>query len=221
MEHLQEKSISSELHYFKEEDLFDEDGDYSEIAKRIWVQYMKAMRKRRPDSELPFDRFVAYLLRNDVWYYQYHNSFVIGQVVHNNFIPTHFSPAGLKEGIDIIKQLRTFENIVFVVTKDLKDMLVKLGFTVMPLTVTKQFRDSTIEKYIVMSNWLFGLRNEIFNSLKDRTAEAYEFIKTHYKGAKGSVKKLLKAFKRTLTKDEYIDTEELQIDLDTLYNQDS
>ena len=82
----------------------------------------------------------------------------------SNFVPTHFSPAGLKESIDLIKQLRTFENVVFVVTEDLKNMLVKLGFTVMPVKIMKNFRDVEIEKFIVMSNWLYGIKNEIFNS---------------------------------------------------------
>jgi len=35
-------------------------------------------------------------------------------------------------------------------------MLVKLGFTVMPVKIMKNFRDVEIEKFIVMSNWLYG-----------------------------------------------------------------
>jgi hypothetical protein len=213
---LLEKSILSELQYFKEYELFD-DGDYTDLAYMLWNNYAFAMRKRRPDSELPFERFIIYLLNDDTVYYKYGNSYVIGKIVHDNFVPTHFSPAGLKESIDLIKQLRTFENVVFVVTEDLKNMLVKLGFTVMPVKIMKNFRDVEIEKFIVMSNWLYGIKNEIFNNLKDKTEEALDFIIKNYNSVKYSITKLIDMFKKTLSKNEYIDEQELMIDIDTIY----
>ena len=95
-------------------------------------------------------------------------------------------------------------------------MLVKLGFTVMPVKIMKNFRDVEIEKFIVMSNWLYGIKNEIFNSLKDKTDEAIMFIIKNYKNAKYSIEKLIDIFKKTLSKNEYIDEQELMIDIDTI-----
>ena len=129
----------------------------SELAciEGIHENYRKAMNKRRAGSELALENFYVYVTSTKTVFYKYKNSYVFGVVENGCFIPTHFAPAGLKEGIDLIKELKTYENIVFVVTEDLKDMLVRLGFKCAPFTVVKNFRGQDVKKFVVVSDYFY------------------------------------------------------------------
>jgi len=142
----------------------------------IWQNYKKAMEKRRPDSYLEYDKF-EYYLETSASVYKYKNSYVIGQYDGNLFIPTHFSPAGLKEGIDIIKSMKKYDNIVFIVTKDLKDMLNKMGFKTLPVTIIRQFRGVDVEKSIVYSNIFYIAVERIWMQL----LRLIQFVKAKFR----------------------------------------
>lgn len=134
----------------KKIDVFNfEDLDNVEV---IYRNYASAMGKRRKGSELPFENFAAYICQEDVFCYQYGSSYIFGVVENGIFIPTHFAPAGLKEGIDLIKELKSYDNVVFVVTADLSAMLKRLGFILLPFKVQKYFHGEKVLKNIAVSS---------------------------------------------------------------------
>lgn len=131
-------------------------------------------------------------------------------VEKGNFIPTHFAPAGLKEGIDLIKELKTYENVVFVVTDDLKDMLVRLGFKCASFTVLKSFRGVDVQKFIVVSDYFHTIINVLESQFKDVTNKAKMFVKNNIDKFNANLDKAITYFKiKILKKGEYIKDEDL------------
>lgn len=117
----------------------------------MWENYAKAMTKRRPESVLEFERFRNYVLQSTVYIISSGNNAIVGQMNNGVFCPSHFSPAGLKGGIDLIKELRK-ENVIFAVTSDLGAMLKKLGYKFVFTTKTC-FRGEEVEKEIFVSSY--------------------------------------------------------------------
>lgn len=115
-----------------------------------WENYAKAMAKRRPDSVLPYERFENYVLRGDTFVVNNGDNAIIGQMNNGVFCPSHFAPWGLKGGIDLIKELRK-DNVIFVVTEDLGDMLKKLGYKFLFRTKAC-FREEEVEKVVYASS---------------------------------------------------------------------
>ena len=115
-----------------------------------WENYAKAMAKRRPDSVLPYERFENYVLRGDTFVVNKGDNAIIGQMNNGVFCPSHFAPWGLKGGIDLIKELRK-DNVIFVVTEDLGDMLKKLGYKFLFRTKAC-FREEEVEKVVYASS---------------------------------------------------------------------
>jgi hypothetical protein len=170
---------------------------------------LKQWQKRRAGSELPFANFYVYVTGKAL-YFKFKNSYVFGVLERGNFIPTHFAPAGLKEGIDLIKELKTFENVVFVVTDDLKDMLVRLGFKCAPFTVLKSFRGQDVKKFIVVSDYFYTIINMLKSQFKDVTEKAKMFIKNNIDKFGNNIDRAITYFKiKILKKDEYIKDEDL------------
>jgi hypothetical protein len=119
---------------------------------KVYRNYACAMGKRRKGSELPFENFAAYICREDVFCYQYGSSYIFGVKENGIFIPTHFAPAGLKESIDQIKSMLSYDNVVFVITADLSSMLKRLGFIILPFKVVKDFHGEKVLKTIAVSS---------------------------------------------------------------------
>ena len=117
----------------------------------MWENYAKAMAKRRPESVLEFERFQNYVLQSTTYIVSSGNNAIVGQMNNGVFCPSHFSPAGLKGGIDLIKELRK-ENVIFAVTPDLGAMLKKLGYKFV-FTTKACFRDEEVEKEIYASSY--------------------------------------------------------------------
>ena len=116
----------------------------------------------------------------------------------------------LKEGIDLIKELKTFENVVFVVTDDLKNMLVRLGFKCAPFTVIKNFRGVDVKKFIVVSDYFYTILNMLQAQFKDVTDKAKFFIKNNIEKFGKNLDKAITYFKvKILKKDEYVKDEDL------------
>ena len=117
----------------------------------MWENYAKAMAKRRPESVLEFERFQNYVLQSTTYIVSSGNNAIVGQMNNGVFCPSHFSPAGLKGGIDLIKELRK-ENVIFAVTPDLGAMLKKLGYKFV-FTTKACFRGEEVEKEIFASSY--------------------------------------------------------------------
>lgn len=116
-----------------------------------WENYAKAMLKRRPDTAvLPYERFENYVLMAGTFVVSNGNNAIIGQMNNGVFCPSHFAPYGLKGGIDLIKELRK-DNVIFVVTEDLGDMLKKLGYKFLFRTKAC-FREEEVEKVVYASS---------------------------------------------------------------------
>ena len=128
---------------------FTEEDD--ENIAFMWENYAKAMSKRRPESVLEFERFQNYVLQSTVYIVSSGNNAIVGQMNNGVFCPSHFSPAGLKGGIDLIKELRK-ENVIFAVTPDLGAMLKKLGYKFV-FTTKACFRGEEVEKEIFASSY--------------------------------------------------------------------
>ena len=117
----------------------------------MWENYAKAMAKRRPESVLEFERFQNYVLQSTTYIVSSGNNAIVGQMNNGVFCPSHFSPAGLKGGIDLIKELRK-ENVISAVTPDLGAMLKKLGYKFV-FTTKACFRGEEVEKEIFASSY--------------------------------------------------------------------
>ncbi len=118
----------------------------------IWSQYANAMAKRRPDSVLSIERF-EYYIKNYAGMFKYKDSYIFGQKINDFFIPSHFAPNSMREGIEMLKDLKRYDNIIFVVTEDLAIMLKKLGYKQLPHTVKKNFNDTIVDKKILISSF--------------------------------------------------------------------
>lgn len=134
---------------------------------KVWENYKNAMGRRRAGSELPLDRFLNYIASKEVYYFQFNDSYVFGQLTGNIiFTPTHFAPEGLRDGLEMIKEMKKYDNVAFAVTEDLKKMLQKLGYSTLPfLTKTLEFRGQDVKKYILFSDNVFRF---FFNKLHDK-----------------------------------------------------
>jgi hypothetical protein len=118
----------------------------------IWNQYANAMAKRRPDSVLPIERFEYYIM-NYAGMFKYKDSYIFGRKINDFFIPSHFAPKSMKEGVEMLKDLKKYDNIIFVVTEDLASMLKKLGYKQLPHTVKKNFNNVLTDKKILISSF--------------------------------------------------------------------
>jgi hypothetical protein len=123
------------------------------ILQKIHSNYVKAMDRNKPDSSLTIGRFAYYLIQPDVYLYQYSNSYIIGQYVNGFFKVSHFAPQNIFDGIKAIKEIITYDNIIFAVTEKLQVMLKRLGaFTHHKLNFPMIFRDMLVDKHIVVTN---------------------------------------------------------------------
>ena len=169
-------------------------GQFKDVSKLevVYENYARAMAKRRPESVLEQDRFTAYCFREDTFYVSLGNSVVIGQMNNEVFCPSHFAPAGLKESIDLIKELRK-DNVIFAVTPDLGAMLKKLGYKFI-FTTKACFRGEEVEKEIFASSYKtvaiyfvnklredISLRvNKLFKKISFKMRRAISSIAVHF-----------------------------------------
>lgn len=136
-----------------------ENNDYNSYIEnfgligKIWVQYAKSMSRRREDSVLPFENFNNYLRNDNVYYFTYNDNFIIGQYYNGFFKPSHFAPSSIRGGVDVIKEIIKYDNIIFAVTNDLSDMLIKMDLYSDPNgTIPMVFREMLVQKNIITTN---------------------------------------------------------------------
>ncbi len=145
----------------KEPSEFDEN-----IISIIHKNYENSMNKRRPGSALNIESFSNHICHH-AYSYMYGKSYVFGNIEEDLlgkeiFQVSHFAPASNKEGVNLLKSLRKYNNVVFAVSIDLKPMLEKIGyFSSEETKVLVKFRSEMVEKYILTSS--YELLEDIIN----------------------------------------------------------
>lgn len=175
----------------------------------IYNNYCKSMEKRRPGTCLEYDQFKDYLENNDVYFFNYKDSYIIGQYQGKLFIPTHFAPYGLREGVELVKALKNYDNVAFVVTPDLSGMLKKIGFKVLPIKVIKNFRGVEVEKSIAVSNLFFSTVLQLYNIAQSIIKKIKDLFKPKLKLKKKNRKNLFNNYSQELKQKVNMDVEEI------------
>jgi hypothetical protein len=130
---------------------YEEYGDC--LIVRIWKQYADAMSRRRPDSVLPFENFYYYVISGPAEVFEYEGNYLIGQFRKNLFMVSHFAPKTLRGGMECLREIMGYNNIIFTVTDDLKDMLLKLGiYGNEKASISMFFRGELVKKNILTTN---------------------------------------------------------------------
>ncbi|OGC77178.1 hypothetical protein A2619_01075 [candidate division WWE3 bacterium RIFOXYD1_FULL_39_9] len=117
-------------------------------ASKLWKQYSKVMKIRRPKSILDHNRFGSYLKREKV--FLFNKSICIGRFDSNYFCVSHFCPFSKREGVEMLKELRKASfKVLFAVTEDMVGMLEKLGYSNQNSTIEVEFRGEKVLKHIL------------------------------------------------------------------------
>ena len=143
-------SIADEL----ESDGYDEEYTDNDIEwlQTIYSQYKNAMGRRRPESVLEDYKFFNYIL-NHALCFNYGDSYIFGQYNNGYFKVSHFAPSTMREGYEMLKELSTFDNVIFTVTDDLSPMLQKIGlYGNHKAVISMFFRNELVQKQIYTSD---------------------------------------------------------------------
>jgi len=144
---------------------------YDELSleiQEIHHNYEAAMLRRR-SYVLEYERFEMYTQRLDIHSVCLGKSYIFGTIQNNVFVPTHFAPAGIREGAELIRELQKTA-VAFVVPDDLGTMLKKMGYKEIPFSKhTLCFDDirGNIEKKIYISSYATILKVIVFNIFKN------------------------------------------------------
>lgn len=119
-----------------------------------------AMSRRREGSGLSLDSFVNHFTysfevdgiafgNDSIGYILGYNKLVDSQLV---FFPSHFAPKTIKGGYKLIKLLKEQSNVVFAVTEDLTDMLIKSGYySLSKFKIPMFFRGELVIKHLFVN----------------------------------------------------------------------
>jgi len=70
------------------------------------------------------------------------------------FAVSHFCPASNRQGVEMLKDLRNSKStIVLMVTEDMEDMLVRLGFVDTGYRPLSYFRGEEVRKSVFLNRW--------------------------------------------------------------------
>lgn len=126
----------------------------------VYEWYKSAMSRRREGSELSLDSFVNHFTysfevdgiafgNDSIGYILGYNKLVDNQLV---FFPSHFAPKTIKGGYKLIKLLKEQSNVVFAVTEDLTDMLIKSGYySLSKFKIPMFFRGELVIKHLFVN----------------------------------------------------------------------
>ncbi|RJR28494.1 hypothetical protein C4564_05340 [Candidatus Microgenomates bacterium] len=125
----------------------------------IYENYAAAMqmRDREPLSE---ERFYNHFYRG--WsnrepkvFGSDKDGYLLGSVINEVFVPTHFAPQGLRQGYRLIKELVDADMpTALFITDDLVNTVRKMnGWKVTPVKMTTRFRGSDVLKTLVINKW--------------------------------------------------------------------
>lgn len=165
------------------------------ILFKIWERYKKAMSRKRPDSVLGLYPFVNYLVSSKypVYIFKHRKSYIIGQLSNGSFRISHFAPYSLSEGVEALREILKFDNVIFAVTDDLKDMLLKMGALYSGMVYPMFFRDEIVNKHILATD--NKTLDKISEYLSGKGEDSNVKIKPHKEYPKPDV--FLKRIKKT------------------------
>ena len=135
--------------------------DDRESVLEVYKNYKNAMSKHS-SYVLAFDRFWELVTESygngelAAQYDESHGCFSFGEsMVHGffkegYFMVSHFAPASMREGVELIKELSSYDNVVFAVTEYLSGMLDKLGYNFIT-EVPQWFNDGYVMKKVYTS----------------------------------------------------------------------
>lgn len=120
---------------------------------KIWVNYVRNMDRRRKGSSLDFYSFINYITYRNVYSFNDDENHIFGIYENGFFKPSHFSSKTIFGGTKLIKEILHYNNIIFLVTPDLKDMLIKLGaYTKDDLILPMFFRGELVYKNLILTS---------------------------------------------------------------------
>jgi hypothetical protein len=133
-------------------------GIDEEFASTVWGWYAKAMQRRDRES-LEEDRFINHFLETSFdptfAFGSKEKGFLLGYQKYGVFIPTHFAPATLRGGYDLMKNLGQSKDVPACVsiTDDLAQTLSKMpSWTIHDLSFLSSFRGENVEKKIAFNS---------------------------------------------------------------------
>jgi len=121
----------------------------------IYDNYKNAMGRNKPDSILEYEKFESHML-NYSKIAEYKNSVILYQIIEGYKIPSHFAPASLREGVEMIKKSLN-RKYIFFITKDMENMLQKIGYKSMPFSISCFFRDKIVSKKMMVGSYREGI----------------------------------------------------------------
>jgi hypothetical protein len=117
---------------------------------QVWANYAQAMRRRRPESILDEDRFIRHVQRDDTHALRHGRSVIFGGLNEGVFMPSHFAPSSIREGVELFKKLgEGCLPVVLCVTEDLVAMAEKSGFTDTGIQFPVSWRDEIHVKHVL------------------------------------------------------------------------
>ena len=172
--------------YDEDESFFEEVETVLPGLAKLYRGYAKAMSRRRPDSVLEPFRFFYYALSEKTDAFMYGDSALLGKFANGYFKVSHFCPSNLKEGLEMLKRIAEYDNIIFTVTSDLAPMLLKIGlYGDENASANMVFRSFLTHKYLLttdkdlLERILSGrYANELVAALSDgNTADVRDIVR--------------------------------------------
>lgn len=156
--------------------------------KKYYRQYAKAFSLNRQDGLTPTSPSVVIprMFRNNK-VFQYGESAIFGNMIGPLFTPQYFSPSSPKEGLKMLKELKNFDNIMFMVPPRMQEMLGKLGYISPKFNLSVPWRNEVIKKGLSFSSFKTPLLG-----IGAAAALLPHFIKG-LKSGKSGIKNLLKS----------------------------
>jgi len=150
--------LSNEFDIIRNDDY--DDFDYNDnrydnmLLIDMYRKYVNAMSRRRPDDVASIYRFYSAISRYSGRVFNYKDSYVVGRAQQGFFVVSHFAPASLREGMEMLSKLFEFDNIIVLPTEDLAGMLERLNiyYKENDITVPMVFRDKLVNKRIFTTN---------------------------------------------------------------------
>lgn len=142
-----------DVEYYDEYDKIVEEKFRNNKFYKIWMNYVKNMDRRRKGSSLNFYRFLNYIAFENVYSFNDGENHIFGNYEDGFFKPSHFSSKTIFGGTKLIKEILHYNNIIFLVTSDLKDMLIRLGgYTKDDLIIPMFFRGELVYKNLIITS---------------------------------------------------------------------
>lgn len=142
-----------ETDYIKDKewiDEFNQKPNYKQ-SEIIYNNYKKYLERKRPETALPYYNFIDYIQNDEIKSFKFGDSYMFGSFVNGIFFPSHFAPHSLKEAMHLLIQLQKYDVVLFV-PEDLSKQAEKLGFIKIASNIPAIFRDTIVEKNILVSN---------------------------------------------------------------------